>query len=103
MANTNTAESANARRGVTSGPWPTISPERIGTIGSTQGVKASNSPKPKNTASTVGSAPPLMSAASRSDSDTGAASPPAGRGAVAERAGVPACSEASVTVQAAGG
>jgi hypothetical protein len=73
MASTNTADSVNARRVVTSGPWPTIRPDRIGTIGSTQGVNASSRPKPKNTASTAGRAPPLISAARRSDSDTGPA------------------------------
>ena len=38
-------------------PWPTMMLERIGTIGNTQGVNASRSPNPKNTAATQGRAP----------------------------------------------
>ena len=42
----------NERRVVTFSPLPAMMPERIGTIGSTQGVNASNSPAPKNDSST---------------------------------------------------
>ena len=106
MASTKIADSVNALRVVTSGPWPTIRPDRIGTIGSTQGVNASSSPMPKNTASTAGRAPPVISAARRSDSETGPAgaprSLPAGRVAGAAT-GTAGASDASATFHVVGG
>src|SRR5690349_862116 len=45
-------------------------PDRIGIIGSTQGVKESSTPMPKNVASSTARFPSRMSPASRSCSDT---------------------------------
>ena len=73
-----------ARFVVTVLPWPAMIPERIGTIGSTQGVKASSRPRPKNVASTSGSRPSRISAASRSCSET---KPPVAPAAVAPGGG----------------
>ena len=53
-------------------PWPAMMPDRMGTIGSTQGVKASSSPSPKNVPSTTSSWPEPMSLARRSCSETNA-------------------------------
>ena len=50
-------------------PAPTMMPDRIGTIGSTQGVNASSSPKPKNVASTANRLPSRILSASTSCSD----------------------------------
>jgi len=62
-------------------------PERIGTIGSTQGVNASSRPAPKNVASTASRLPLRILSASRSCSERiGAA---AGVSAVAEGGDAP--------------
>ena len=60
----------SARRVVTFGPWPAMMPERIGTIGSTQGVKASSSPAPKKKPMTSSRLPERMNAAILSCLDT---------------------------------
>ena len=62
----------NARRVVMLAPWPTMIPERIGTIGNTQGVKPRSSPKPKKVPSTSSRLPLRTSLAKRSCSDTNA-------------------------------
>ena len=43
------------RRRDTGAPWPTMIDDRIGTIGSTQGVKPNSRPATRKLASTVGS------------------------------------------------
>ncbi len=51
-------------------PWPAMIPESIGTIGSTQGVKASSNPEPKKEMMTMNRLPLRIRAASRSWADT---------------------------------
>ena len=60
----------NDRRGVADSPWPAMMPERIGIIGSTQGVNASSSPKPKKLAMIASRLPPAIRFESRSCSET---------------------------------
>jgi len=62
-------DSAKALRAVTLLPWLAIIPERIGTIGNTQGVNESSKPRPKNVASTRSRLPLWINRASRSCSE----------------------------------
>src|SRR5690606_636752 len=64
--------SVKPRLGLTSSPSPAMIPDNIGTIGSTQGVKANNSPAPKNVATTSQSPALEMRLARRACSDCGA-------------------------------
>ena len=75
MPSTYVTDSRNDRRGVAASPWPAMMPERIGIIGSTQGVKASSRPNPKKLAMIASRLPPEIRLDSRSCSETiGAAS-----------------------------
>src|SRR6185437_11131825 len=64
------------RAAVTLSPWPTMSPERIGIIGSTHGVKASTSPPTKKMPRTAHRLPVRSTESIESCSDTNAAPPP---------------------------
>src|SRR5690606_30746039 len=72
MPSTYDSDSENARPVDVCAPWPAMMPERIGTIGSTQGVNESNRPRPKNVAPTRSHESERISAARRSCSETGA-------------------------------
>ena len=60
----------NDRRGVAASPWPAMMPDRIGIIGSTQGVKASSRPNPKKLAMMAKRLPPAIRVERRSCSET---------------------------------
>ncbi|RLA25425.1 MAG: hypothetical protein DRQ63_09695 [Gammaproteobacteria bacterium] len=64
--------SEKPRDAVILSPSPAMMPERMGTIGNTQGVKASNRPAPKKVAMTSNMLEPEINCASRACSDTGA-------------------------------
>src|SRR5690606_17781145 len=73
MPSTYDNDSANARPVDTCAPCPAMMPDRIGTIGSTHGVNARRSPRPKNVAPTTSHESDRMIAARRACSETGAA------------------------------
>jgi hypothetical protein len=60
MPSTYATESRNERRVEMFSPPPAMIPERIGTIGRTQGVKASNNPAPKKDNNTSARLPFLI-------------------------------------------
>src|SRR3989338_1282515 len=70
-------------------PRPTMMPDRIGIIGNTQGVRASNSPAPKKKETISQKLPPLKSCAIRVFSLSGkpAEAGATGSGAMAEGGG----------------
>ena len=71
MASTYTRDSQKAFMVVILSPWPTMMPDRIGNIGSTQGVKASSSPAMKKAMIALAGARVSIPASS-SCSETGA-------------------------------
>ena len=85
----------NERRGVAASPWPAMMPDRIGIIGSTQGVKASSRPKPKKLAMTTNRLPSAIRFERRSCSET--------IGGASARDGVPGGGNSMATVFVTGG
>src|SRR3989339_163760 len=73
-------------------PRPTMMPDKMGIIGKTQGVKASNSPAPKKEETISQKLPPLKSRAIRVFSVAGSA----GRGAMADGGGASVIAGAGV-------
>jgi hypothetical protein len=91
----------NDRRGVAAAPWPAMMPDRMGIIGSTQGVNASSRPNPKKVARTAKRLPPAIMLESRSCSETIVPAPRAS--AEALFAGVPGGGISIATVLVTGG
>src|SRR5258706_14045890 len=97
MPSTYAADSATARTRVRPAPWPTMMPDRIGSIGSTQGENASASPKPKKLAR-ISQKQPLASSDCAAPAGTAAAA-----GAAGGIAGLGAAARTRSTPGGAGG